>query len=160
MEIKGRVASPYSVESLSGDLKCHGFSRGTEGNQFLRDIRHEVYGSHRVSQGSQCSLGLRYRRNSSARQKCQKGHMTPEVEGKREFARWFGEWVAKIQQRRASVERLAADERASAEDQRRSSAQTQVLWPTSQVFKVRITENGESCIEQRFSKQLCAQSRR
>src|SRR6266516_6103044 len=39
-------------------------------------------------------------------------------------------------------------------------AEMRALWLTSQVFTVRVTQNGESCFEQRFSKQIRAQSRR
>jgi hypothetical protein len=35
--------------------------------------------------------------------------MTPEVDGNKEFAQWFGEWTARIQQRRASVQQLQLD---------------------------------------------------
>jgi hypothetical protein len=46
--------------------------------------------------------------------------MTPKVTENKEFAQWFGDWIAGIQQGRVSVERIRPDQAASAEEQRRS----------------------------------------
>ena len=41
--------------------------------------------------------------------------MTPKVEENKAFANWFQDWIAIIQQNRASVERLPAENTATAD---------------------------------------------
>jgi len=45
--------------------------------------------------------------------------MTPSIKENKEFAQWFGDWIAGIQQSRVAVGRIPSDPAASAEDQRR-----------------------------------------
>lgn len=61
--------------------------------------------------------------------------MTPKVTENKEFAQWFGDWIAGIQQSRVSIERIPPDEAVSAEESKGVlPAQTQVLWSTVEVL--------------------------
>jgi hypothetical protein len=50
--------------------------------------------------------------------------MTPKVKENKEFAEWFRDWIAIIQQNRASVERALRENKISADGQEHSDGHT------------------------------------
>ena len=52
--------------------------------------------------------------------------MTPKVKENKEFAKWFRDWIAVIQQNRASVERALRENNTSADGQEHSDEHTSV----------------------------------